>query len=312
MYGLVFLIVYASATIVTVSLLVRSGGEVTVPSVLGLGRDEAREQLVSAGLRTGSFSEMPSSDVPLGHVLQQSVSPGERVREGRSVGLVLSKGPRERSAPRLVGLDSRAVSVVLASSELSPGPVSRSCSEEIPSGLVIAQDPQPGETTTSDSVRTLLSTGRCSDRYVIPDYSGKGFAATARTLREEGFTVSSIPGNVSDKPEGTVLGQDPAVGAFVSPADEIRLTVAGAPPSPEGGTSGEGQLVFVTIPASPAFFRKEGVLRVDRPEPFGVSVIDFLQTPGNNSEFAVWLMPGSEVSVTLNGQEVWRKTYPWQ
>jgi hypothetical protein len=70
-------------------------------------------------------------------------------------------------------------------------------------------------------------------------------------------------------------------------------------------------LVLLSVPSPPAFFRKVGNLRLERGEPAGSATIDFLLTPGNNSEFVLWLSPGSEVFVTVNGEEVSRKMRTW-
>jgi hypothetical protein len=50
---------------------------------------------------------------------------------------------------------------------------------------------------------------------------------------------------------------------------------------------------------------------LEREEPLGSGAIDFLLTPGNNSEFVLWLSRGNEVVVTVNGEEIVRRIYPW-
>jgi serine/threonine-protein kinase len=241
-------------------------------------------------------------------VLQQSISPNERVREGRSVGVVVSKGPRPRTVPRLVGLEARAVPVVLGSGRLKVRRSVRSCSETVPEGSVIAQEPKPGQSMTADAVDLLVSTGACFDRFLMENFVGAAYRRTAQRLQEKGFSVGFTKEETGESEEGLILAQEPAQGALVSARESLQFTVASRTAA---SPAKESRLVFYRVSSPPAFFRKVGSLRLVREEPFGSATIDFLMPPGNNSEFVLWLSQGSELVVTVNGEEIVRKTYPW-
>ena len=160
----VFVSFYLLATVATIRFLVRSGNDAVVPALTGLSQRDAATLLSASNLRLAVQGELFSDGVPIGGVLAQTIAPNERVREGRSVGIVVSKGPRPRNVPRLVGLEAQAVSVVLGSSGLKLRKSLRSCSEAVPSGLVIAQDPKPGQSTAADQVDLLISNGTSVNR----------------------------------------------------------------------------------------------------------------------------------------------------
>lgn len=245
-----------------------------------------------------------------GRVLQQSIAPSERVREGRSVGVFLSKGPMERSVPRLTGLNLSAVSVVLGSSELKLGGSVRSCSDTVPAGLVIGQEPGAGERMADERVRILVSNGKCSGRFVMPDFVGQSYGSTARLLEERGFSVGLSRQEAADSPEGTILGEEPERGSLVSLLDPVHFVIASrTAPAGQAETAKESHLVYFRVPSSPSFFRRQASIRIERGEPFGSSSIDFLLTPGKNSHSVLWLPHGSEVVGTVDGKEVLRKTY---
>jgi beta-lactam-binding protein with PASTA domain len=309
----VFIVFYFLATMGTIRFLVRSGTDVVVPNLVGLSRADAEVRLAAANLRLTVQGELFSDQIPPGQILQQSIAPSEHVREGRGVGALLSKGPRARSVPRLIGLDSRAVSVVLGSSNLKVEKTVQSCSESVPAGLVIAQDPRPGDLTASNQVQLLESDGKCFGRFVMQDFTGASYKSTAHVLERRGFSVGFEKEDVTDAEEGTILSQEPTKGSLVSLGDPIRFAVASrALSAEETALAAQSSLIFFPVKSSPAFFRKEAKLRLEREPPLGSSTIDFLLTPGNNSDFVFWLSAGSEVVVTVNGEETLRKTYPWR
>lgn len=308
-----FILGYLLATVATIQFLVQSGSDVRVPSLVGLSKMEAEKVLFDSNLRLSIQGELFSDQVSVGKILQQSIAPNEDVREGRSVGVTLSKGARARSVPRLIGLDARAVTVVSDSSRLVPRRTVTSCSEMVPSGLVIAQNPMPGELVTSHHVDLLVSRGKCLNRYLMGDFVGASYGSTAHLLQQRGFSVNFVKEEAEDLPEGTILSQNPPEKWLVSLADPIRFQVSSRM-APIGAQASlrESHLVSFQVSSPPSFFRKIANIRLEREEPLGSATIDFLLAPGKTSSFVLWLTKGSEVIVTVNGKEKIRKRYPWQ
>lgn len=77
-------------------------GRVDVPDVVGLDVNVAQERLNSVGLQTTTIEERFSSK-PKGTVLEQRPVPGERLKKGESVGLILSAGTEEFVMPDVIG-----------------------------------------------------------------------------------------------------------------------------------------------------------------------------------------------------------------
>ncbi|WP_207619354.1 Stk1 family PASTA domain-containing Ser/Thr kinase [Nocardioides sp. IC4_145] len=125
--------------------------QVSVPSVVGLGRADAAAQLRAAGLRTNQ--EETESDEPAGEVVAQDPAAGQEVAEGATVTIAYSDGPeevpdvrgrRQREAERMITDAGFRVSVV------------RSSDTTEPRGTVIQQSPEPGETLPQDSTVTIV------------------------------------------------------------------------------------------------------------------------------------------------------------
>ncbi|MFP3904965.1 MAG: PASTA domain-containing protein, partial [Armatimonadota bacterium] len=88
------------ATATSVNLTVSKGKkEVEVVDVVGKHIDAAEAALSDAGLRAGSIEERFSDSVPENHVISQKISPEGKIKEGTSVGLVVSKGPEAEEEP---------------------------------------------------------------------------------------------------------------------------------------------------------------------------------------------------------------------
>jgi beta-lactam-binding protein with PASTA domain len=75
----------------TVTIVLSAGPpRVLVPSVLTLPEPEARERLQAAGLRLGRITYDPFSAEPLGGIASQSPLPGDSLRRGGAVNVVIS------------------------------------------------------------------------------------------------------------------------------------------------------------------------------------------------------------------------------
>ncbi|MBT2412134.1 Stk1 family PASTA domain-containing Ser/Thr kinase [Streptomyces sp. ISL-12] len=89
-----------------VALTVSKGRAVDVPDVTGDDLADARAELEDAGLKVEVATErVNSDDYDAGQVARQSPGDGERVAEGDTVTLTVSKGPERIEVPDVVGDD---------------------------------------------------------------------------------------------------------------------------------------------------------------------------------------------------------------
>lgn len=82
----------------SVSMVVSLGEEVyttTVPNMIGLDVDQAKEALEREGLALGNIDYAPSNTFPMNLVIGQSFSPGDSVDSGTPIDLTISAGPDE-------------------------------------------------------------------------------------------------------------------------------------------------------------------------------------------------------------------------
>ncbi|NYG54189.1 Stk1 family PASTA domain-containing Ser/Thr kinase [Nocardioides perillae] len=136
----------------TVTFVVSSGRPtLAVPSVTGLQRVDARAQLEAAGLRVRLREE--DSDEDQGRVTRTDPAAGTTVPEGSTVTVFYSDGPEE--VPDVVGRQEDRARSILEDAGFRVEVVFSNDTDQ-PSGTVIGQNPDGGETADQGDVVTLV------------------------------------------------------------------------------------------------------------------------------------------------------------
>ncbi|MCL6520576.1 MAG: protein kinase [Armatimonadetes bacterium] len=79
----------------SVDVWVSKGSKYTkTPSIVNLTMEDAREQIINAGLTVGEISQDYNDTIPAGSVISQSPAPGTRQERGQRVNMVVSLGPK--------------------------------------------------------------------------------------------------------------------------------------------------------------------------------------------------------------------------
>jgi eukaryotic-like serine/threonine-protein kinase len=197
-----------------------------IPEVLGAEAADARDQLLAAGFEVAVAEERPHDvAVPEGRVLD--MMPSGELRQGRTVTLVLSAGPRMIEIPALVEDPADEARDELRELGFEPT-LTEAHDEEIPEGAVVATEPPAGEVVPEASELTLVvSLG--PEPIDVPALVGGSESDAAATLRDLGLELVVADRRYDTTSEGTVLGQDPEEGATLHRGDEVEVTVSRGP-----------------------------------------------------------------------------------
>ena len=117
-----------------------SNTTVDVPNVVGKQVSVAKNILEDKHLRV-STSEVTNPDVPAGQVISQTPGAGEKVKEQRTIHLVVSKGVGDITVPDLSGLTVDQARQRLKDVGLVVGKVTQQSVDNKPDGVIIAQSP---------------------------------------------------------------------------------------------------------------------------------------------------------------------------
>lgn len=138
-----------------VALLLRQE-EVRVPDLTGQDIVSVIETVAQQGLQLKVDRREPNPVLPRDSVISQSPSPGSGIKKGRQIHVVISQGPSELLAPKLVGENFRKADILVRQAGFITGDISRVFSENVDRDIVIAQYPQYGSSLEKGGTITML------------------------------------------------------------------------------------------------------------------------------------------------------------
>ena len=231
------------------STLMSEKADIVLADYSGMTQDEVNAQpQVSSGQITVNWEQSYSNDYAAGYVYRQSPVAGRTGREGQSVTLTISLGIQYVTVPDVTNylqadgeqqLKSLGVSVL----------ITQAVDDTVAAGSIIRTDPAAGsQVAVGSTVVVYVSRPQVSTTAKVPSLVGLSNVNDARTLLVQNkLGLGSTTEQYSDKPAGTIIGQDPAAGSTVKVNSRVSVTVSAGPePVPEtpaeepGSTSESG------------------------------------------------------------------------
>ncbi len=133
-----------------------SSGTTEIPDLRGKDIVQANQILKERGLYMRIDGE-EYSDFPLGTISKQTIPPDTKVKKGREIGVIVSKGVRFPVLPDVVGLSLEEAEKILVEKGIPIERVIFIHSKKYEKNTVIAQRPEPDE--GGKSIRLLVSLG---------------------------------------------------------------------------------------------------------------------------------------------------------
>ncbi|MFC6883583.1 Stk1 family PASTA domain-containing Ser/Thr kinase [Actinomadura yumaensis] len=233
--GLAVLFVGGAALI---GYLMSGGGgdevaKVKVPGVVNIKQSDATAQLTKAGLRSGTVNEDFSSDVRKGYVISSNPPPGNEVKKGTAVSLVVSKGrrpPKEYTIPDVTGKPYTTAKSLLEDRGFDVTQQTET-NDDVPRGQVIRTDPSGGEKRPKGTEVTLY-VSRGPSTLKVPNLFNNSKLSACNKLKSMGLKCKVMPGTAPpDKPvsPGQVYDQQPSPDSTVAPGDTVTIFVQQTP-----------------------------------------------------------------------------------
>jgi len=202
-----------------VALLLRQE-EVRAPDLIGQEIVTAMETAYQQGLQLKVERREPHPSLPRDTVIAQTPLPGNGIKKGRQVRVVVSQGPSDMQAPKLVGENVRRADILIRQSGFFPGEISRVSSASAERDLVLAQDPQYGSPLDrGGKVNLLVSAGRKPQVLVMPKLIGRKAEEAVKLLERSGLQYRLISRAATTRAQAgdrMVVSQRPGAGSPIA------------------------------------------------------------------------------------------------
>ena len=203
-------------------------GVIDVPDVSGLTYENGRQKLYGTGLRCSVKGREYSELVPKGNVIRQVPEPGTRVKKGRLVDIVVSKGTEIGVVPDVRKLSMRQARIELKKADFGNLKVTEDYSEKVPPEYVIKIIPEAGTTTSREiKIELIVSEGPKPTHANVPNVIGETLSSAKTKIIDVGMKVGDITykHNTSLTP-GTVISQSLPPGASVLIERPVDLSIS--------------------------------------------------------------------------------------
>ena len=203
-------------------------GKISVPSLVGMSQNEAKEALSNIGLLSEVVEEVFSEDIAQGKVIASSPGGGGRISPAGTVGLVLSKGQERIEIPVITNLTPDVATQKISALGLTIGDINEVFDMKVESGFVIGTDPKSGEKVKRNSVVNIV-VSKGIEKIALISYVGKGGDEALSELTNSGFDVKVVY-KFSDKVfKGQVVSQSPEISDAIGLGSKIELVLSKGP-----------------------------------------------------------------------------------
>jgi serine/threonine-protein kinase len=213
---------------IAMPMLVHQRGAVIVPDLRNSSESQATQALRRLGLHVKVGRSEYDAQVPQGYVVDQSPRANESLKEGRTVTIVTSLGPRTERVPDVAKQTLRQARGVIEHAGLNIGRVSKVKRTSEQREAVITTNPPAGEELREgESVDLVVSVAGGGDTYLMPDLRNQDLFFVREQLQKLGFRVGSVRYEAQENVfPNTIIDQRPNPGARIREGESIELVAS--------------------------------------------------------------------------------------
>lgn len=277
-----------------------SNTTVDVPNVVGKQVSVAKNMLEDKHLRV-STSEVTNTDIPAGQVISQTPGAGEKVKEQRTIHLVVSKGVGDITVPDLSGLSLEQARQRLKDIGLVVGKITQQSMDGKPDNVIIAQTPSGDSKVAKGTTVDVVVNKAKVKKVKMPDLIGMTLKDARDVLASHNLGINQIVGSIEEK--SVVTNQSTKSGDEIDEGTAINLTTEfkeekKKEESKQSSSNRTKGTVDVTVPSG----SKKQELRIVVKDDEGSTVIyDDVNKPGDRIVKNVSGVGNVRIEVYLNG-----------
>lgn len=205
--------------------------EIAVPDIIELPAAEAQRILAAKDLKMVVEKEIFHAQIPKEHIISQDPLPDTLTKSGRTIQVVVSKGPQLVRVPKVIGSSQIIADVNITNADLILGEIDQQYSSQYANGIVIDQYPEAGtEVPEKTAVNLVISKGPEPQNVSMPPLIGLDLKIAEATIREKGLVLEEVSRQKSDVyPWDFVIEQDPVPGKEIIQGTKVKLIVSDGP-----------------------------------------------------------------------------------
>ncbi len=222
-----FFIISGISTYFTISYFIKNEKTVVVPNLVGEDIIYVLELLTNFGLNTKVKGSEYSNDFAKNNIIFQDPKPGEVIKKGRDVRIIISKGTKTLAMPNLKGLNLQQARLIIDKNGLFEGNSAKTFHDTVKKDIIISQYPIPGNKIERGiSPNLLISMGPRPCEFIMPDLGGLFLDEAVLTAEKNHLVINTIKTVYQqNKTANIVLNQDPQPGYYIQEKYLINLEV---------------------------------------------------------------------------------------
>ena len=175
----------------TVRVTVSKGALVTIPDVAGKKKAKAKEMITNAKLIMKVSDRKWSDKVAKGKVISQDKKAGEKIEEGNTISVMISKGVEQVKVPKVEGKTLEEAQKALKKAKLKVDS-SRTYSSSVEEGKIISQSIASGKTVDKNTtVKVVISLGKEPEPEPVYRPSSSSSSSGSNSASRKSYSRSS-------------------------------------------------------------------------------------------------------------------------
>ena len=193
---------------------------VSAPDVRNKTIEEAKVEIVKAGLEVGDVTEVASDDVKEKTVIDSDPKAGKKVRKGSKVDLRVSSGKKTVDMPNFEGIDEDTARRNASKLGFKNITVEKVESEKYDAGKVVSQNIKAGSEIVPKEKELIIQVSTGKKKITMPNFVGEDSTTVESEISAYGFKHVSFKEEYSDTESGTVISQSIRSGSSIVPSEE--------------------------------------------------------------------------------------------
>lgn len=221
----------AIVTALFVMKLIFSLSTITMPDFTGIPLENAQKTCSKLGLELKIEDEVYSNIYEKGTIISQSLKPKAKIKKGRVVYVLLSKGSKLVTVPDITNILKSKAIVEIKNNDLEEGYESVIFSPIYKENFIIAQYPPPGvQIQFKSRINYLKSTGEKKQFFLMPDFINQNIFTVYKILSSKKIFLNKLIIEDNENfDSGTIINQDPPLGYKINSDTQIILTATKKP-----------------------------------------------------------------------------------